>query len=171
MELEMIVLEDMKKMVVFQNLTDEMLERLLSMTEIRQYDEGEIIFRENDFADRFYLLRRGKILLEQRISPTATVSLGAIKAGYSFGWSAFFKGGAYTLDTICAEDCEVFCIDRENLLSVMEENPEIGRILYQNLARIIKLRLDHRTIQLLRVIKNHPDMHLLFKDDALTPKN
>jgi CRP/FNR family cyclic AMP-dependent transcriptional regulator len=160
----------LKKMVVFRGLTDEMLERLIPVTEIRQYDEGEIVFRENDFADRFYLLLRGKMLLEQRISPTATVSLGAIKPGYSFGWSAFFESGAFTLDTICAEDCEVFCIDREDLLSVMEENQEMRRILTQNLARIIKHRLDHRTIQLLRVIKNHPDMHQLFKDDALALK-
>jgi CRP-like cAMP-binding protein len=156
--------EALKKIEVFKGLSEDMLETLAALTKSREYEEGEVVFREGDSADGFFMLKRGKILLEQRISDTATVSLGAVKPGYSFGWSAILDGGTFTLDTICSEDSEVLYIERKEIIGIMEENAEMAKILNQNLIRIIKNRLDHRTIQLLRVIKNHPDMNALFQE-------
>ncbi len=49
------------------HLTDDMRERLAQITDVLNFDKDEILFREGEPADRFYMLRTGNVLLEQRI--------------------------------------------------------------------------------------------------------
>lgn len=155
-------IEDLKRIVILSYVTDDMLNKLVPIIDILKYDEREAIFKEGDIAERFYMLRRGKILLEKRISDKITVSVGSVKAGYSFGWSAMLDGGPYTSDAICAEPCEIFSVRREKILPLMDTDPPLGYIISQRLIRVIKKRLDLRTEQFIRAIQNHPDLQSFF---------
>lgn len=158
----MLDLEDLKKIVLLRHLTDEMLKKVMPIVDFLRFDERESIFREGDSADRFYMLTRGKILLEKRISEKITVSVGTVKPGFSFGWSAMLGGGSYASDAICAEPCETFSFKREKILPLMDADPKMGYIMSQRLLRIVKRRLDHRTEQFLRAISTHPDLRSFF---------
>jgi CRP/FNR family cyclic AMP-dependent transcriptional regulator len=162
----MITRDELRKMVIMNSLSDEMLEKVLPIVERKRYDQGEAVFRGGDTAEHFYLLKSGKILLEQRLSDKMTVSIDAIKPGYSFGWSSMLAGGLepyseYTSDAICVEPSEVFAISGEELQDLMETDHHMGYRLTQRLNRVIKQRLVHRTEQFIRLIKKHPDIHNL----------
>lgn len=162
----MINKEELRKMVILGQLSDAMLEKLLPLVERKHYEEREYIFREGDTAERFYMLKRGKILLEQRLSDKMTVSIDSIKPGYSFGWSAMLGGGLepysrYTSDAICAEPCEIFFVMGEEFQELLENDHNMGYLLTRRLNRVIKQRLVHRTDQFIRLIKKHPDIHNL----------
>ena len=154
--------EDLKRIVILSYLTDDMLDKMVPIIDMLKFDEREAIFRQGDIASRFYMLRRGKILLEKRISDKITVSVGTVKAGFSFGWSAMLDGGPYTSDAICSEPCEIFSVRREKILPLMDTNPAMGYIISQRLLRVIKKRLDLRTEQFIRAIQNHPDLQSFF---------
>lgn len=158
----MVSKEDLRQIVILGYLKGYMLEKLLPIVDQMVFHEQDSIFREGDIADRFYMLKRGKILLEKRISDKVTISLGSVKAGFSFGWSTMFDVGHYTTDAICAEMCEVFSVRREKLLGLLNEDHSMGYILNQRLMRVIKKRLDVRTEQFLMSIKHHPEMLALF---------
>ncbi len=64
----MVATEDLKKMVIMTHLKDDMLNRIISITDVLKFEDQEIIFRQGDIADRFYMVNRGKVLLEQRIA-------------------------------------------------------------------------------------------------------
>ena len=85
------------------------------MIDIFHFDEREVIIREGEKGTRFYLLKRGKVLLEKRISDKLSFSAGSVKPGYSFGWSAMLEEGNYTLDAIAAEPCEIYSIKGEKI--------------------------------------------------------
>jgi len=162
----MITRDELRKMVIMNSLSDEMLEKILPIVERKRYDQGEAVFRGGDTAEHFFLLKSGKILLEQRLSDKMTVSIDAVKPGYSFGWSSMLAGGlepysAYTSDAICVEPSEVFSINGEELQDLMEADHHMGYRLTQRLNRVIKQRLVHRTEQFIRLIKKHPDIHNL----------
>lgn len=162
----MINKEELRKMVILGQLSDAMLEKLLPLVQRKHYEEREYIFREGDTAERFYMLKRGKILLEQRLSDKMTVSIDSIKPGYSFGWSAMLGGGLepysrYTSDAISAEPCEIFFVAGEEFQELLENDHTMGYLLTRRLNRVIKQRLVHRTDQFIRLIKKHPDIHNL----------
>ena len=103
----MVSIEDLKSILVLRYLSDEMLDKVTRIVDILNFDEREVIFREGDEGTRFHLLKRGKVVLEKRISDKLSYAAGSVKPGYSFGWSAMLEEGDYTLDAVATEPCEV----------------------------------------------------------------
>ncbi|MEJ2056350.1 MAG: cyclic nucleotide-binding domain-containing protein [Desulfofustis sp.] len=161
----MVLRSDVKDIVIFKHLTDVMIQKLLPEMELLRFAEGEIIFRSGESADMFYSLKRGKILLEQRIWEKVTISAGTVKPGYSFGWSALLGDQKFTVDTVCGEPCEVLSIRSKKLFSLIEEDYEMGYRLMHRLLHMVKRRLDVRTELLLKLIADHPDMQSLADSD------
>jgi len=56
--------ENLRRVMLFENLTDGMLEQLLPMVQTESLDERQIIYEASNTADRFYTLKRGKVLRE-----------------------------------------------------------------------------------------------------------
>ena len=158
----MVTIEDLKKMVIMTHLKDDMLNRIISITDVLKFEDQEIIFRQGDIADRFYMVKRGKVLLEQRIAEKITVSVGSIKPGFAFGWSTMIEEGYYTTDAVCAEHCEIYSMRGDIIRALCEKDPYMGYLLSQRLLVILKKRYDHRTEQFIKVIKHDPDMKDLF---------
>ena len=163
----MILFEDLKKIVILGYLTDEMIAKLMPVIRLSSFSAREFIFSELDPADNFFMVKRGKVLLEQRVSDKITVSLGAVKPGFSFGWSTMLGGEHYTSDAVCAEDCEVFTIKGQKFVAVLDQDPHMGYLVMQRLLHVVKKRLDLRTEQFLRVLKHHPDLLPLIESSAV----
>lgn len=144
------------------HLKDHMLDNLISITDVLTFEDQESIFREGDVADRFYMVKRGKVLLEQRIAEKITVSVGSIKPGFAFGWSTMIEEGRYTTDAVCAEPCDIFSMKGDKIRALCAKDPLMGFLLCQRLLVILKKRYDHRTEQFIKVIQHHPDMKDLF---------
>jgi CRP-like cAMP-binding protein len=161
----MISIDDFEDIRLLATLSDEMKTKLLPHFELKQFDHREIVFKGGESADVFYMLKRGKILLEQRVSSNITISIGAIKPGYSFGWSAALGGGIFTLDAVCAEPSQVIAVKGDVFKNILDEDPKMGYQVMQKLVEIIKRRLDLRTTQFLKIITRHPDIRNLVDDD------
>ena len=157
----MVPRDDLKSILVLRYLSDEMLDRIVPIVDILHFDEREVIFREGDRGIRFFLLKRGKVVLEKRISDKLSFSAGSVKPGYSFGWSAMLEEGNYTLDAIAAEPCEIYSIKGEKIKNILNNDHTMGYIMMQGLLRVLKRRLDHRTEQFIRVLTQHPDIKRL----------
>ncbi|UCH20047.1 MAG: Crp/Fnr family transcriptional regulator [Deltaproteobacteria bacterium] len=157
----MVSREDLKSILVLRYLTDEMLDKIIPIVDILHFDEREVIFKEGDKGIQFYLLKRGKVVLEKRISDKLSFSAGSVKPGYSFGWSAMLEEGNYTLNAIAAEPCEVYSIKGEKIKKILNDDHTMGYIMNQGLLRVLKRRLDHRTEQFIRVLTQHPDIKSL----------
>ena len=158
----MIQRENLRQIVLLSYLTDPMLDEIIPIIDVLQFANQEIIFKQGDPADRFYMLKRGKVLLEQRISETVTAFIGSIKPGFSFGWSAMIEDGSYSANAVCAEPCEIYSFKSEKIKKLLDNNPDMGYRVYQRLLVIIKKRYDSRTEQFRKAIVQHPDMKGLF---------
>ncbi len=154
----MITLDDLKQMFMLRYLTDEMLEKLIPVTDLLLFDENEFIFRQGDEADRLYMLMEGKVLLELDVSDNITVSVSSIKAGQAFGWSAMLEEATYTVNALCSERCEVLSIRSGKLKTLLDRDHTMGYILSQRLLVILKQRYDIRTEQFIKTITHHPDI-------------
>ena len=157
----MITKENLKRIVMLQYLTDEMLDRLIPITELLRFDTNEYIFQQGDKADRIYMVQKGKVLLEHRITDEITVFVSAIKPGYAFGWSAMLTEEFYTSDAICAEACELLSFKEQKIKALFQEDHSLGFIMSQRLLHILKKRYDIRTEQFIKTIKHHPEISKL----------
>ena len=143
---------------MLRHLSDEMLDKLIPIPELLHFDKRELIFRQGEKSQRFYMLKEGKVILELRISDKIAVSLSAIKSGNSFGWSAMMDGEVYTIDAVCAEPCKVFSFQSEKIKALFEQDHSLGFIMSQRLLEIVKKRYDTRTEQFVKTLRHHPEI-------------
>ena len=157
----MVSMEDIKTIYLLADLTEQIREKMSSMTELRQFKEREVIYEEGDKAENFYMLKRGKILLEVEVSKQIIISLGSIKSGYSFGWSALIPGSNHTSYAVCTEPCDVLITPGKKFLDLLNEDHAMGFVFMDGVMKILKNRLDRRTGQFLKVMTKHPDIQKL----------
>jgi CRP-like cAMP-binding protein len=157
----MVSLQDLKGIALFEDLTDGMLETLLPIAQTESLDERHIVYETGSPADQFYSLKRGKVLLESELAPEFIISVGSIKPGYSFGWSALFPAETHTSYAVCAEPSEIVIMPGAKLSGILHGDHAMGFLVMQKSARILENRLERRTAQFLKVISKHPEIGML----------
>ncbi|MBW2174511.1 MAG: hypothetical protein JRF64_07720, partial [Deltaproteobacteria bacterium] len=63
----MVSAQDLKGIELFAGLTDGMLDKLAPLVQTESFDERAIIYETGNPAERFYSLKRGKVLLETEL--------------------------------------------------------------------------------------------------------
>ncbi len=154
----MVSIEDLRSVVLFEHLTDPMLEQLLPMVQVESFGERQVIYEAGIAADYFYSLKRGKVLLEAELAPAVIIALGAIKSGYSFGWSALLSAKSHTSYAVSAEPSELFVIPGDKFTALLNRDHALGYLLMKKMAVIFANRLERRTAQFLNVITKHPEI-------------
>jgi CRP/FNR family cyclic AMP-dependent transcriptional regulator len=157
----MVTLDDLKKINLLQNLTDEALGKILPITKYHEFKAGKVLFNGGDKAETLYMLKRGKVLLEVDISEIISISLGSVKTGFTFGWSALISDSAYTSGAICSEPCEVLTVPGKEFQDLLKQDHTVGYHIMMGVAQIISNRLARRTDQFLKVMAKHPDIQKL----------
>ncbi len=161
----MVAIDDLQKILLLQDFTEPMLEELSPIIQARECREREIVFNENDPAEYFYALKRGKIILEVEVSPRVVMSLGSVKSGNSFGWSALSPSDrTHKSNALCTEPCEIFFVPGAEFLQILDRHPESGYLVMKSMFAIFKRRLERRTVQLINVIRNYPEMRELVQE-------
>jgi len=158
----MVSAEELKKIYLVQHLDEAELEKIRALCSIRIFSEKAVIFEQDQDADAFYMLLKGKVLLEVELTENIMISLGSVKPGYSFGWSSLFRGSKYTSSAICSEPSEVISLPADKLIDLMEKDPVLGYKLMKGALEILRNRLTKRTDQFLKTLRMHPDIQSLF---------
>ena len=159
----MIAFDDLRKILLLENVSDAMLGKMVPLLEMHVFGEQDIIFQQGDDAEMFYMLKEGKVLLEVDASDTISVSMGAMKAGFSFGWSSLFPGSSYTATAVCVEPTEIIAIPGKDFVRFMDGDHDNGYDIMWKITAILRRRLGRRTGQFLRAIEHHPDIQKVFQ--------
>lgn len=157
----MLTATDLKPYRVLENLDETEREKLVPLCKTVHFDEGTRVYREGENAEAFFLVKNGTVLLEQRINPTMTVTIGTLKSGGAFGLTAILDQTAYSMDAVAATDCDLLMIDAGAILDLLKQEPVIGYKTMRATVTILKERLAQRTRQFARSLATHPDIHEL----------
>jgi CRP-like cAMP-binding protein len=160
-ETYMAATEDIRRVALFEDLTEKMLEQLATLVQVKSFEERQIVYEAGDKAERFYSIKRGKVLLEVELASALIISLGAIKPGYSFGWSSLLPTATHTSYAVSAEPSDIFVFPGDKLAALLNRDHNMGYLVMQKAARILENRLERRTAQFLKVITMHPEIGAL----------
>lgn len=109
-----------------------------------QFAAGELIFKEGDPANRFYLIESGKVLLSQgnpaRNGPP--IPIQELDAGDVLGWSWLFPPYVWHLNARAIEPTEAIFIYGSRLREMCEADPTLGYALMKSASHIVIQRLQ-----------------------------
>ncbi len=117
--------EIIRRSSAFRFLSDEHFAALEPLLQEEHYDFGDIIVRQDDPADSFYILTHGRARALKIKSDGEEIPLGILKPGDSFGEAALAEGGTRSATVRCSTAVEVLRIDREAFLQLVQQVPDL----------------------------------------------
>lgn len=125
------------------------IDKLARLATMRHVRGGEVLFREGDQNDAFYLVKSGRIALEMCVPARGCMHLLTLGEGEIVAWSALVGGGRMTSMAMAQIDSELIEIQGRALLKVCESDHELGYQLMRRLATALSRRLVATRLQLL----------------------
>lgn len=135
-----------KQKELFAGLRKEFIRDIMEMTERKEYEPGDVIFREGHHANRFYVLVKGRVRLT--VGDEHEVGFIVNHGGEAFGWSSLLGRSTYAATALCEKPTVVTRINRVRFDMVLDRDPASGLILIRRLAQVLGHRL-HDTYRLL----------------------
>jgi CRP/FNR family transcriptional regulator, cyclic AMP receptor protein len=103
---------------------------------------GQIILREGEMANRFYLIESGKVVLESGEDFGEPVIVETIGAGDLLGWSWMFPPHVWHFTARAVERTEAIFFYGTILREYCERDPSLGYELFKRMAPILLRRLQ-----------------------------
>src|SRR3989338_421271 len=97
------------------------------------FKAGDVIFREGQKADKFYIVRHGKIVIEIFTAPRGTIKIQTIENGEALGWSWLIPPHHWRFDARAIEATSVLSFDGKCLREKCEKDHHLG---YEFLKKI-----------------------------------
>ncbi len=115
----------LRRTSLFKLLPDEIYEKIVPLMQGEHYEFGEIIVKEGDPADSFYVLTSGRARAIKTAQDGTELPLGALKPGDTFGEAALAEGGTRAASVRCSTAVDVIRLDREDFLQLVDQVPEL----------------------------------------------
>ena len=140
---------------LFSGLSLAELFRLQSKCEVRNYKVGELIFRQGEKAEDFFIVISGSLEIQRDGKVVAVVS-----SGEHFGELSLVSAGKRMATGMAVEALRLFIMKRSVFLETIREDPLIGVKLLWNLSSMLSDRLKraHDELSLLRTMVEHQGM-------------
>jgi glutaminase len=109
------------------------------------FEKGDVIMREGDRANLFFVLARGTVSVEIKVhgNDGRRKRVASIGPGLSFGEMALLDGGTRSADVIANERVICYGLGVEELHELSAEHPNIMITILSNLTRDFSERLRH----------------------------
>ena len=148
--------EVLRSSEIFQGLTDDELDKLLPLCQEQSYEAGAVMFCEGAQCNYVQTLRSGKVALETELvisrSSAERATIDVLSEGSSFCWSALMEPHILTSSGRCLEKTEIIALDGEKLKVLLDENPQMGYKVANNLVKVVASRLQHTKRTMERIL-------------------
>jgi CRP-like cAMP-binding protein len=136
---------------LFEGLTPAEFELIAGCGSNVRFREGELLFRDGNEADTFFIVRHGAVALETFVPTRGAVTIETLEAGEVVGWSWLFPPHRWHFDARALSLVRATGFDGACLRAKCEADPRLGYDLMLRFAQIVIERLQQTRLRLLDV--------------------
>ena len=140
------------------NMSDEHVAVLVGCASNVHYVEGSLLIREGEFADKFYLLKKGRVTLEMDMPPRGAIHIQTVGPGEVLGWSWLISPYRWHFTARAATEVRAFALDAHCLRMKCDNDHDFGYEILHRLARVMEDRLQATRLQLLDLTSSTPEV-------------
>jgi CRP-like cAMP-binding protein len=119
------------------------------------FEPGELLFREGDEAERFYVVRFGRVSVETHAPNRGHLTIETVDAGDVLGWSWLFPPYRCHFDARAETLVRALALDGVCLRGKCERDPAMGYELMRRFAQVVIRRLEATQWQMFDLYANH----------------
>jgi CRP-like cAMP-binding protein len=145
----------LKQHAFFRELPPQYFDLMLGCTTHVVFKAGEVILREGESADKFYLVRSGKIAIYMEKPQEITIQ--TIKEGDILGWSWLVEPYRNRFSAKAVENTRALALDGKCLREKCEKNSDLGYQLLKRLVNVFVERLEATRLQVINMYNINVD--------------
>ena len=129
----------LKRTMPFQVVSDGMLEKIAALGKRDVYEQGTVVYDVGDPTNDIFIIVAGKVehALEPGVNAQRPVQL--LGPGDVFGWAALLEKSSHRLArAVCTERSEMIRINGDELMRLLETDPDAGDVVMSRFATMIK---------------------------------
>jgi CRP-like cAMP-binding protein len=126
---------------IFDTLSQRQLLKIHKLIHIRHFEEGEIVFRQNDPGVGMYVIRDGLVDVYNEFDDLTRKHILSMKPGDFFGEIALLNDSTRSATVVSAKKSILFGLFRPDLMSVLDSDPKLGNKIIYRIAQIVAERL------------------------------
>jgi sigma-B regulation protein RsbU (phosphoserine phosphatase) len=132
------------KIPLFADLPANELDRILSVLNVKELIDREILFREGDTGEHFYLVMAGELEVLMAAGQMEELQLNIMRAGEHFGEMSLILPGGHRTATVRARGAvTLLSLSRAQFLDLTQKYPELST----SMVRVLSQRLDNTNTQ------------------------
>jgi CRP-like cAMP-binding protein len=137
-------------------LSESYMETLLGCAANAHFAEGTYLLHEGEVANKFYLLRTGRIALETDVNARGTIRIQTAGPGEVLGWSWLISPFRWHFSAVAVADVRAVALDGECLRKKCENDHDFGYEMLSRLAQVMERRMEATRLQLLDLYGTTP---------------
>jgi CRP/FNR family transcriptional regulator/CRP/FNR family cyclic AMP-dependent transcriptional regulator len=114
----------LKKVPFFRGLPQREIERIFSISSIKRYSAGEMVFAKQDLGNNFFIVKSGRIKIFTSVGAGKKKTFAFLKKGDFFGEMSLLGGRVRSASAQAAEDSELFVISKTNFKRLILKNAD-----------------------------------------------
>jgi tetratricopeptide (TPR) repeat protein len=122
-------LKELQASTLFSSFEREALVEILTSTELRSFDEGDIIVTEGETGSSLFLIVGGTVKVFTRTDDGSNVPLAELGTGDFFGEVSLLTGKPRTATITARTEVTAIELDRANLDRIADGHPEVRKVL------------------------------------------
>ncbi|MFS0863104.1 Crp/Fnr family transcriptional regulator [Fredinandcohnia sp. 179-A 10B2 NHS] len=111
---------------IFQGLQQDEIQDLQKVTQIKEYQKGEWIFREGESSDTLYLISEGLIKITKVAEDGKEQIVRLLFPGDFFGQSAMLQTENHYANAVAINDTLIYTIHKHDFLNTLERNHKMA---------------------------------------------
>ncbi|MGC9098215.1 MAG: Crp/Fnr family transcriptional regulator [Dictyoglomus sp.] len=137
----------LKNVPLFEDFSDEELEKLLVISKEKTYPKDAVIFQKGDLGNFFFLICSGrvKVIIETEEGKEGILSI--LYPTEFFGEMSLLDGELRSATVVALEETRVIIIERNDFLILLYKHPELALKILKTLS--LRLRKANRQIETL----------------------
>ena len=120
------------------------------------FPEGEFIFGQGEAADRFYVIRHGRVALQLHSPARGPLIIETMDHGEVLGWSWLVPPYRYFCDAQAVTPVSATALDGACLRGKCEADPALGYQLLKRVTAVMYQRLQSTRVRLLDLYGTQP---------------
>lgn len=150
--------EQLEDIQVFNDFSESEIEEIFRVAQICRYHPGDIVFDEQSTDTSLYIILRGEFEILGTTKSGEKHSFSVIGEGTVFGEMSFLDGQPRSATVQAKSEAEILKITKDDFGRLVENAPEIATKFFQDLARVVSLRLRHADafiVEMIEAFKDH----------------
>jgi len=145
-------IEFLTSVPIFDSLSRRQKIKIHSIMYIRNYDKGEVVFRQDDPGVGMYIVKEGEFeVFRENTEAMTRYKISVLSKGDFFGETSLLNESPRSATIITSQQSTLWGLFKPELMSLMDSDPQFGLRFVYRLSQVVAERLRNANEQLTRI--------------------